>query len=190
MNDDFFTKQQSLDKQFFYESDQVLLQRLREEMRAEKERGELAKAFGIQDANLLQELVNLGVTAESLTALKLVPMVLVAWADGRIQGEERTAILRAAEEAGVEKGTNGHRLLEQWLSREPSAELEKAWKDYIAAVCQQMTPQGVERLEHEAVEKARQVAEAAGGMLRQGAISRAEADKIAALRAAFPATGT
>src|SRR5437763_2479063 len=57
---------------------------------------ELRKASGMTDPALLDQLVALGMTGKTVAALSLVPLIWVAWADGVIQDNERTAILHAA----------------------------------------------------------------------------------------------
>ncbi len=42
--------------------------------------------------------------------LSLVPLIAVAWADGEIQDNERTAILQGAHGKGLEEGTAGYEL--------------------------------------------------------------------------------
>jgi len=137
-------------------------------------RGELALASGISDEAMLRILLDLDVETSVLTALSLVPLVEVAWADGKMDPEERTAILEASADQGIAPGTSAHDLLASWLDHLPRPELFEAWRSYIEAVLEPLTPGEREELRVGLVERARRVAEAAGGILGLGAISGSE----------------
>jgi len=137
-------------------------------------RGELALASGISDEAMLRILLDLDVETTVLTALSLVPLVEVAWADGKMDAEERTAILAASGDQGIQPGSSAHDLLASWLEHLPRPELFAAWRAYIEAVLEPLTPGEREELRVGLVERARRVAEAAGGILGLGAISGSE----------------
>ena len=64
-------------------------------------------------------LAELKIPRENHRLVMLLPMVYVAWADGRIHGKERRLIMQIAEERGLLE--NGGRLtLERWLSVAPT----------------------------------------------------------------------
>jgi len=137
-------------------------------------RGELALASGISDEAMLRVLLDLDVETSVLTALSLVPLIEVAWADGKMDPEERTAILTASADQGIQAGSSAHDLLASWLEHLPRPELFAAWRAYIEAVLGPLTPGEREELRVGLVERARRVAEAAGGILGIGTISGAE----------------
>ena len=60
----------------------------------------------------------------------LLPLVVVAWADGTVDAKERKAVLEAAEGAGVAKGDAPHALLEAWLAVRPPENFMDAWEGY------------------------------------------------------------
>jgi hypothetical protein len=60
-------------------------------------------ASGITDDALLDKLVALNLHGETLAALSLDPLVMVAWADGHIDKGERIALLSAASGGGCTK---------------------------------------------------------------------------------------
>ena len=64
-------------------------------------------------------LKELRVPREAYRIVSLLPLVYVAWADGKIQPRERSLILSIAKERGLlEHG--GQESLERWLSERPS----------------------------------------------------------------------
>jgi len=64
-------------------------------------------------------LKQLGVDKSAAKVVGLLPLVYVAWADGKIQGAERESILRAAERMGWLEG-GGDVVLERWLTTPPT----------------------------------------------------------------------
>jgi hypothetical protein len=132
-------RRQSLEEEFFRKQNE----RLRDALKAQQDRESAKKALhaaGVRDNVLAEQLVEMGVAPQSVAALELVPLVLVAWADGEVQEKERKAILRAAHDAGVPEGGPGSQLLQQWLSTPPPATLEGTWTQYVRELCAQMTP--------------------------------------------------
>jgi hypothetical protein len=173
---------------FFHEQDQQLLQRLREKYKSESAKQALTSASGIRDEAVLGQLVSLEIGPDTLLALTLVPLVEVAWASGRVDAKEYAAILQAAEEMGVDKGSESHELLEEWLKTQPDAQLLEAWKSYVNALAKTMTSEESSRLQEALLGRARSVALASGGILSSGLgnkISAAEQAVLAQLEQAF-----
>ena len=81
----------------------------------------------MDDADLARDLKQLGIDRKTLRALPLLPLVQVAWADGRIQDAERGLIREVARRYGLEGEERV--VLERWLARRPTAdEFERARK--------------------------------------------------------------
>jgi len=102
----------SFEELFFAKQDAKVIAALRQAHERKAAIEGLARASNIEDPELLERLVDLGIDARSWTALSLVPLVEVAWADGTIDEKERTAILAAALALGgyasaAEVTTNG-----------------------------------------------------------------------------------
>lgn len=69
-------------------------------------------------------LAELGIPRDAYRLVTLLPLVYVAWADGKIQRNERNLILQIAAERGMLDG-GGRETLESWLAVAPSqSELE------------------------------------------------------------------
>ena len=69
--------------------------------------------------NIETALERLHISAGSYQLVMLLPLVYVAWADGRVQDKERAMILRIAEEHGL-LANGGDATLERWLSIAPT----------------------------------------------------------------------
>lgn len=175
----------ALEESFFVRENEKLLRNLQEQARRRERRDSLRAVLEIDDEGLLDRLVELDLGPESIVAFSLVPLVQVAWADGEIQAGEREAILRAAEERGVKAGSVNHDLLSDWLRRKPEAALLEAWRHHARALHASLASHESAALRARVMGIARQVAEAAGGILGLGAISAAERRVLEDLESAF-----
>nr|MDJ0867371.1 cyclic nucleotide-binding domain-containing protein [Myxococcota bacterium] len=130
-------------------------------------------------------LAALGLRPDVVAALTLLPLVEVAWSDGRLQPGERQAVLAVA--AGRDTPAEPallHRL-GVWLDRPPTPQLRANWRDAVAAVCAELSVESRMRLRDGLLASARGVAESAGGLLGVGSVSRREARVLVELESAF-----
>ena len=102
----------SLEDEFFRREDARLKEKLRETAQREGAREDLARASGIKNPAIVERLLALGVRPETVTALSLVPLVEVAWADGSLDDNERRVILERAGTSGLAPGSTEHALLD------------------------------------------------------------------------------
>ena len=175
----------ALENQFYDKENQEKLSAMKEQLDDQATREELRKASGMTDQAVLDKLVALGLRGNTIAALSLVPLIQVAWADGKIQDNERTAILQGAHGKGLEKGTAGYELLQTWLQKKPSIELIEAWEAYIKALGSQLNDEQNRLLKNQIVGFAKMVAAAAGGFLGIGRISAEEEKVLERIEAAF-----
>ena len=124
-------KARALEDSFFAKENERILKELREASAREEKKKEFREYLNIDNDEVLDALVELAVEPETLVAFTLVPLVEVAWADGKIQDKEREAILRAAVDRGVEQDSPTCKLLTNWLKTPPDPQLLEVWKGYI-----------------------------------------------------------
>ena len=146
---------------------------------------DIRQATQITNRRVLMELIDCGIRVESLNILTLVPLVHVAWSNGRIEDKERLAILKAAAQVGILADSPGFVLLNGWLCCRPHRTLIRTWKDYIAAIRKLLSPEAYKALRLSTVNRARTIAEASGGVLGFLKVSLAEEDAIQELNLAF-----
>ena len=187
MTDSLHERGKALEDSFFRLQDNQLLEQLRREMETRSAIESLKAASGITDLETLELLVEHQVTAETMTSLAMVPLVGIAWADDKLTHDEKSAILKAAHQTGIEEGSAAHRLLDSWLSQKPDDELWEAWKQYVQALKAKMKPAPFNQLKQTILRRAEEVAKVAGGILGTtvGAISIYEEKKLNELRDAF-----
>lgn len=175
----FGDRRRAFEDEFFRRQDAELTARRRAEDARHNARAALAAASRITDEALLDRLVDMGITSETLIALSLVPVIDVAWADGRIDVREKRAIMDAASAAGLAPDGSGARMVSVCLAKRPSPELRAAWRQYIASVCATLTIAERRALRDEIVRQGRVVAEATGGF--KGLLSRVSGEEAAVL---------
>lgn len=180
-------RRKALEEAFFQKENEELVEKLRSQKEAADAKEALRGITGIRDDAVVDALHARGVTAASLAAFRLVPLVHVAWADGSVEEKERKAVLSAAEQFGIETGSPSYTLLEGWLAKKPPAALFEAWTSYVGALSDELEA-GARRLLHDDVlELMQKVAEAAGGILGIGSVSASEKRAIAEVEKALGA---
>ena len=96
------TSARALEDAFFAKENARLLAELRAEARKTERRQAMRDVISIKDEALVEHLLELGLGSETVLAVTLVPLAVVAWADGSIQPQEREAILKAASDKGIQ----------------------------------------------------------------------------------------
>jgi hypothetical protein len=186
VNDDIFNeRRQTLEEEFFRKQNEQQVAQLRAKSEREELRLAMKAATGLDSDYALDRLIALGIGPETIAAIGLVPLVAVAWANGKVEPAERDAILRATREAGVQAGSPGEQFLENWLREKPGEHLVEAWVEYMRGLVERLSPPERDKLRADVVGRARAVAEAAGGFLGLGKVSSEEAVVLAALERPF-----
>ncbi|HRC55909.1 MAG: hypothetical protein IPI49_12155 [Myxococcales bacterium] len=175
----------ALEDEFFHKENTAKLAAMKTKLENQSNKEELRKASGMTDEDVLDRLVVLGMRANTIAALSLVPLVAVAWADGEIQDDERVAILQGAQGKGLDESSPGHELLSGWLAKRPNDTLLEAWETYIKALSSQLNDEQARLLKSQIVGFAKMVATAAGGILGFGKVSAKEEAVLERIEKAF-----
>ncbi len=175
----------NLEEHFFAQMDQQLLDKLRKDQATAETAASIMKVTGITDESLAAELAKVGITIETLTAFRLVPMIMVAWADDRMEENEREAIVAAAGKAGIDVADPAMAILRVWIQKRPSFELFEAWKHYAKSLSDSLNGPQREVLRQQLVEQVKTVAKSSGGVLGFGSISASEQAVIDKVEAIF-----
>ena len=155
----------ALEDAFFKQRDNELLAKLRADVEGQDHRSALRTVSQIDDDATLDLLVAHQITPETWTSISLIPLVAVAWADGKMDEKERLAVLRSAHESGVAEGTIAHHLLEDWLANKPDDGLLKSWEGYVKELKTKIGETELDQLKKSVMGRARLIAEATGGYL-------------------------
>ena len=113
--------------------------------------------------NLMRELETLGYAPEAVKLAHLVPLIHVAWAEGRVTRRERTLICQAAQKRGIEPGSAEFARLEGWLDFRPSDEFFERNLRLVRALLHALPSEEREEAQHDLVALCAHVAEVSGG---------------------------
>lgn len=154
-------RRRALEDEFFHKQNKELLSSMRAKSESEQVRDALRSTTGIEDDALLAQIMELGMTAATLTATAVIPLVAIAWADGKLEDAERRQILR--DPVVGDLGEAANTLLTSWLTTAPEASLFETWAEYMRSILPGLTPAARASLKSATVSRAKLVAEAAGG---------------------------
>ncbi len=177
-------RRKGLEEEFFAKENRALMDKLKAKSAQEEGIKHLSQASGIRDQQILESLYKADITAADLAALSLAPLVLVAWADGNIDARERKAIDQAIRESGIDEAQIAYKLLMNWLVDPPEDSLLETWKQYMHGLENVMNKHDFTQLKSRIVQRAQDVAEAAGGFMGLGdRVSESEQKILDKLRA-------
>jgi len=183
MPDELERRRRALEEAFFNKYNEELLAKLRAKEAAKHTRQGLAAKTGISDEAVLDDLLGAGVQPETLAALALAPLVLLAWRDGVLEDRERSAILRAADEQGLSHTSTAYHLLEKWLNDRPGEELVAAWKGYVEALRRNLSAPAYAALRKDIIDRTTKVSRSAGGFLGFTRVTKEEKELLARIEA-------
>jgi hypothetical protein len=155
---------QALEEAFFRDVDEMIVRRLRSEAESE-DAHKLLQSTGLHDPTLIEELTKLGVTAEGLVAMRLVPLVMIAWARDGVDPKERSVVMAEAYRFGVVEGSVAGVLLEHWLTHKPPLAIYDAWRRYMESELATMSLVAKAKLIALMESQMQAVANASGGVL-------------------------
>ena len=126
------------EEKYFRRKAQELLDQGRQRHAREVKLQQLGEATGVTDRATLEELVALGYTADTVQLPYLLPLVMVAWADGTVSSAERDVILEAATARRVGRESLAFDLLADYLTHRPSETLVdrnlRVWRTWMQAL--------------------------------------------------------
>ncbi|PNY36983.1 hypothetical protein [Rhodopirellula sp. MGV] len=163
-----------LQDRYLGELKEQLFQRLKREAETDESHQALMHEAGITDPVLISELSDLGITAESLVVMRMLPLVLVAWAEKAVDPSEHAAVLNAAKPLGITESSVAYVLLEHWLRQRPPAESFDAWQRYVRELTQGMSAFTRGKFIDLLRTQMTSIAKASGGHLGFGKVSRQE----------------
>ena len=163
--DPFEERRKSFEEQYFQKKDAQLVDRLKAVFLKKIDKESIRQTTGITDERLLDDLAEMGLSGELISAFKLYPLVEVAWADGKVDRREIRAVLDAVERYSVQKGSSAFRMLENALENGPRHDSRKLWYLYAEELRKVLNPKELETFRNDLLDAARQVAQASGGIV-------------------------
>jgi hypothetical protein len=163
-HDAFAERGRALEEEYFRKKDRELIEKLRSASEADQARGELSRQTGVTDPAMLADLEEMGLTADTVSLLPLVPVVELAWAEGGITPAERQLVLSLARSRGITEGSAADVRLNSWMASRPSpAQFAKATR-VMSALLDSGAPVAKDLTADQLVKYCEQIASASGGL--------------------------
>jgi hypothetical protein len=112
------------EEEYFHRQNMDLAQKLKAKRAFE--------ALGVSDTELQTRLTQIGYDADTARVIFLIPLLEVAWADGRVEEEESSEILNFVHQLGIEPASKASTLVSKWLKALPNDALFENGKEYLA----------------------------------------------------------
>lgn len=126
-------------------------------------RNKLMRVVSPKTDEVLDALIELGFTAETVSTLEFVPLIFVAWADSPPTRKESAKIFSYGQEKGLSDLAMQH--IENLLHFEPDeAYLRRSLRVFVR-MCSAMAAADATRAKRNMIERAKEVAAASGGFL-------------------------
>lgn len=153
---------------FFAQEDQKLIEALKKMKEMEETKESLKKVSGIKNEKVLTKLIELNVRPETLAAISAIPLIEVAWADGKVDDKEKEIIINEvkkcfSEDEGIELS-----LIKEWLMNKPPRKMLEVWQNYIEGLCENFNKEELDNLKNAIMKNTKAVAEASGGFFGLG----------------------
>jgi hypothetical protein len=161
----FGDREKAMEEAYFRDQDARLLDTLRRKADLDEVAVALGEKLQVDNPELLIKVRNLGITMETAPAFFLLPLVQVAWAEGRVSRQEHDAVLRLARERSIETGSPAYLQLEKWLHDRPDDVLFETAVEVIKYGFSVLPEDEKEARIKEIVDGCRQVAQASGSTL-------------------------
>jgi len=175
-----------LEDLFFFKQDIVLTEKKRQIQKMERNLKTLSGISGITDEAILRKLTDLDIRIEVLATLSIIPLIEVAWAGGKIDDQQREAVLKSSERLGIFGTHIDLGLFEHWLRNQPPKGMIDSWIYYMQGLCQLLDESERRALKSDLLHRARKVVEAECGPAgTKSKISRRKEDALLKLERAF-----
>lgn len=185
-NDAISDRRKELEEAFFKKENAKLLEKIKAEKQRALDTEAIKNITGLVDPKTIDQLLALKLDAGTIAAFTLFPLIDVAWADGAVDAKEKKAVMQACEAKGIKSGSPGWALVDGWLEQQPPAAMRETWMAYAKSVGGSLDAPAKALIKNELLGRAREVAEASGGILGMGnKVSKGEADVLAKLEQAF-----
>jgi hypothetical protein len=148
-----------------------------------KEKAGIAEALHTGE-DIAQEAMNLGFDSETARVLPLVPIIQMAWADGKVTNRETDKVMELAQKFGIVENTPAASFLTMLLAEQPSKLFFERVNGVIARIVDEAPSSEINR--ETILEWSKAVAESSGGFFGlTDPISKEEKELLSHFAGAF-----
>ena len=98
-------------------------QRLERDVKHHRELRHIGEAVGESSTEIAERIRRLGFDGETAVLFNILPLVIVAWADGKVSGKERTVIFKWLESRGIAEDSEAWTMMGTLLEKRPDDEV-------------------------------------------------------------------
>jgi hypothetical protein len=161
--DAFANRKRTQEEEYVHKKEQESIECMRRRTALEGERQDMAQVIGVADEEVLRDIQEFGFTRETVKLLYLVPIVQIAWAEGKVTNRERKLIFEAARAQGIEENSLADQKLSDWLIERPAEEFFDKSLHLIRMVLRTLPREKQQDSKINLFSLCTQVAEASGG---------------------------
>lgn len=151
-----------------------IVSEFRKRMREDLEKSRLGLAMGLRREDWIERLWSMGIREENHTALHLLPLVMVGWADGVMERGEAEKAREGVLSLNPPLSSEALELFQRWLKQKPDPWLWKVWETLTLGRSSEVAGMAEAPPLQWAAEWSERVAEASGGLLGIGKVCGAE----------------
>lgn len=179
----------ALEEMFFFKMDMELIHRLNKQQQKESILKAIAEAIGAGAGPLTSRLTELGIKESWLAAFLWVPAVFVGWADGSLDEIEKRQLCEGLKQKGISENSLAILRNSHWFNQKPGEELWNTWHEFASYVLTESESQDRKHLVVSVLRLCNLVAQASGGVLGVGRVSKEEMeiiDRVTAILHRYP----
>ena len=152
---------------------------------AQRTRQELVLRFRGIDVNIIDQWLAAGLDRDTLPALQIAPLALMAWASGSVSDVEAQRAIRAISDSELAGNAPATAKFRSWLQREPTDDLMPLWKELVLADRSMLSREEWIDNGRLLVQHAYAIAMASGGEAQVGHVCEAEQRLLDRIREVF-----
>lgn len=161
-----------------YQSELIVRDRFRKDMQCNQEKARLSRVTSIEDDDLLERMLRMGIHADNVTALQKFPVAMAAWASGSVTSREAQAAFQETYTFEVSGSNSEINLFISWLIDKPSTEMWKIWQDFVRVRTQIVGLRHTQTIGRSIYRMAEKVAMESGGLWGYATVCRAEQEVL------------
>jgi hypothetical protein len=118
-HDSLHHREQAEENVYFAQRDALLIERIRARAKLGDIAAALADKLHVDNPDVLQRIVELGITRDTAAAFLVSPLIDVAWSDGHVSPAEYDTVVRIASERGIAHDSPDMAQIREWLAQAP-----------------------------------------------------------------------
>ncbi|QGQ25644.1 hypothetical protein F1728_24480 [Gimesia benthica] len=113
------------------QTEQLVRDRFQKDLQWNQEKARLSRVSTIQDDDLIEQMLSLGINAENMAALHKFPVAMSAWASGSVTSQEAQVAFQETYTCEISGRSSEVKLFISWLITKPPEKMWQIWENYV-----------------------------------------------------------